>query len=335
MTRAIIDDVAKRAGVSIKTVSRVMNNEPNVRDLTRKKVLAAAKALKYRPNRSARVLAGNRSYLLAFFYNNPSANYLANVQAGILETCEERQYGLVMKPLESKSDTLVDDALEFIQYSSVDGVILSPPLSDKQHLVAALEDRAIPYVSISPPKKNACMSVSIDEFEGAYQMTSHLIDIGHRRIAFIKGHPSHGSSTLRFDGYCAALHDSRIALDDALVQQGYFTHTSGMKAAELLMGAPVRPTAIFAGNDDMAAGVVQYLLDHDITIPADMSVVGFDDTLLSRQIWPKLSTVRQPIRQMGTVAASTLINFLKTRKKQDSSVLPFELKIRKSSAPYT
>ena len=331
-----IDDVAAHAGVSIKTVSRVVNKEPNVRAKTREKVQEAIKALNYRPNQSARGLAGRRSYLIGLLYDNPSPNYLANLQAGVLKTCQEASYGLALCPVIYGAEGFVENTIAWIRQSAIDGVLLTPPLSDSKILVDAIRAAGVPAAVVSSVGPGSVPAVLIDEEKAAYQMTKHLIEEGHSRIAFIKGHPDHYASIHRFDGFRAALEEAGIKLDEALMKQGLFDFESGKAAAEELLALPERPTAVFASNDDMAAGVMHIAHRMKMDIPGDIAVVGFDDTPLSRQVWPNLSTVRQPIRDMGQVSAELLLESLSSdpAKKVDEETfrqLDFEMKIRGSS----
>jgi len=331
-----IDNVAAMAGVSIKTVSRVVNKEPNVREKTREKVMEAIKALNYRPNQSARGLAGRRSYLIGLMYDNPSPSYLANLQAGVLAACQEVSYGLALSPVNYGDDGLVERVVGWIQQTAIDGVLLTPPLADSAELVSAIHAEAVPCVVVSSVGPGWVPAVVIDEKEAARQMTWHLIDAGHKRIAFIKGHPDHYASQHRFKGFSEAMEEAGLKVDPELVRQGYFDFESGKIAAEELLGLSISPTAVFASNDDMAAGVMHVAHRLKLKIPQDIAVVGFDDTPLSRQVWPSLTTVRQPIRAMGQCAGELLLRSIgsaaKNNAEPDSSQqLDFELKFRGSS----
>lgn len=334
MGRAIIDDVARMAGVSIKTVSRVMNKEPNVRQATREKVMAAATVLNYHPSQSARGLAGNRTFLLALIYDNPSPSYLANMQRGILETCEKEGYGMVLKPVQCGTDTpIIDQVTDFMVHSRVDGLILTPPACDDVAFKQALSAKKIPHVAVAPPDRGDKLAVILDDRTAAEDMTNHLINLGHKDIAFIKGHPSHGAGENRYDGFCAAMKSAGLTVRDDLVTQGYFTFEDGINATAGYLALADRPSAIFAANDEMAAGAMHHILDSGLSIPRDISVVGFDDTPISRQIWPAMTTVRQPIRRMGRIASETLLTAIHKREGDTTIEIPFTLKIRNSSGP--
>jgi len=334
---ATIDDVAKKAGVSIKTVSRVVNKEANVREKTREKVMAAIKALDYRPNQAARGLAGNRSYLMGLLYDSPSPSYLANLQAGVLAICSAAGYGLALCPASFTATDMVADIEAWLKHTGVDGVILTPPLSDCKPLLASLQALAVPVVVVSSPGPKgplAAAAVMIDEEEAARQITAHLLETGHKKIGFIKGHPDHYASAHRYAGFLAAMDEAGLKPRPVHVKEGQFDFASGEAAGKAMLGRRDRPTAIFASNDDMAAGVMHVAHRMGLHIPGDLAVVGFDDTPLSRQIWPTLTTVRQPIRLIGERAAEILLADLSGGKKTDGVMLhqlDFELKVRGSS----
>jgi LacI family transcriptional regulator len=313
VANATIDDVAKLAGVSIKTVSRVANKEPNVRAATREKVEQVMRQLDYRPNLSARSLAGKRSYVLGLLYDNPSANYVIDVQNGVLSTCRAQGYDLLIHPCSYTDPGLVTEVSDLIRQTRIDGLILTPPLSDVHAIIELLGETRIPYVRIAPAlEKNRSPYVETNDQQAAYKMTRTLIDYGHKRIAFICGHPDHRAVAYRYEGYKAALADAGLPLDSKLVIQGYNSFESGEECARILLGARPRPSAIFASNDDMAAGVMLIAHEMGLNIPADLSVVGFDDTPVAHQIWPSLTTVRQPIQEMARQATELLLRQLKS-----------------------
>ena len=335
---ATINDVAKKAGVSIKTVSRVVNREANVREKTREKVMSAINALDYRPNQAARGLAGNRSYLMGLLYDNPSPSYLANLQAGVLGACSAAGYGLALCPVSFAAADMDATVEAWLKHTGVDGVILTPPLSDSMPLLARLQALGVPAVVVSSPGAKGAVAVPavmIDEEEAARQVTAHLIEAGHKTIGFIKGHPDHYASAHRYAGFLAAMGEAGLTPEPAHIKGGRFDFASGETAGDALLAMRGRPTAIFASNDDMAAGVMHVAHRLGLDIPRDLAVVGFDDTPLSRQIWPTLTTIRQPIRQIGERAAEILMARLGGSKKTEGSALhqlDFELKVRGSSA---
>lgn len=317
MAKATIDNVAALAGVSIKTVSRVVNKEPNVRQATRDKVLKAIEALDYRPNLSARSLAGNRSYVIGLLYDNPSANYVIDVQDGVLTTCRAQGYDVLIHPCNHQQPDLEREVGDLLRQTRIDGVILTPPLSDVMSILDVLRERQIPFVRIAPTlKKSISPYVETNDAEAAYDMTCELIALGHERIGFVAGHPDHRAVTHRFEGYRAALVENDIPLDEALVVQGYNSFESGEAAAGTLLALEQAPSAIFAANDDMAAGVMMVAHQQGLRIPGDLSVAGFDDTPVAHQIWPSLTTVRQPIQAMAQKATELLLKQLKGKDVQ-------------------
>ncbi|WP_049722222.1 LacI family DNA-binding transcriptional regulator [Gilvimarinus polysaccharolyticus] len=317
MVKATIDDVAALAGVSMKTVSRVVNKEPNVRASTRDKVQAAIDELAYRPSQSARSLAANRSYVLGLLYDNPSASYVIDVQDGALASCRRAGYDLLIHPCKRDTVELLTEVLALVRQGRVDGLILTPPLSDMTELVQTLVSAGIPFVRLSPTEyKDACPYVQTNDQEAAYDMTCRLIELGHRRIGFIVGHPDHRAVTQRYTGYVAALKENDLVLDKSLVVQGYNSFDSGRECARELLSSATPPSAIFASNDDMAAGVIIEAHHRSITMPAELSVAGFDDTPVAHQIYPSLTTVRQPIAEMAAKAVDLLLKQLKGKSVQ-------------------
>lgn len=336
---ARIQDVAARAGVSIKTVSRVLNRESNVRESTRRKVLESAEALGYHPNRSARGLAGRRSFLLGLIYNNPSANYISDVITGVLAACRSEGYGLVMHTAAHDTPDLVSNVMDFMGQSRADGLILMPPVSDVAHLVDALDKADFPYARLAPQDSRSGLGVVIDDRRAAFDMTEYLLGLGHRRIAFIKGHPDHGASALRFRGFTDAMTQYGVHVDPELVYQGYFDFDSGLEVARDLFRLPDLPTAIFSANDDMAAAVIQEAARRNIAIPDRISVAGFDDTPIAREIWPRLTTIRQPGEAMAQRLATMLLETLRDAGSDGGEetagqvvTLKYKMMIRNSTA---
>ncbi|MFK8014876.1 MAG: LacI family DNA-binding transcriptional regulator [Gammaproteobacteria bacterium] len=311
MHKATIADVAELAGVSIKTVSRVTNNEPNVRGDTRTRVQEAIAKLGYRPNPSARSLAARRSYLIGLLYDNPSPSYLINVQHGSLRKCREEGYDLVIHPCDYQSPTLTEDIATMVRQSRVDGVILTPPLCDMPELLGLLTKMETPFARISPSDAlhPAVSVVTNDELISA-QMTNHLLELGHRRIGFICGHPDHGAVCNRYNGYVTALEAAGVEHLAELVIQGYNSVESGERSARRLLELEHPPSAIFAANDDMAAGALRAAHALDVRVPDLLSVVGFDDTPIAQQVWPALTTIRQPIEKMAERATAVLLRQL-------------------------
>ena len=314
VTRATINDVAREANVAIKTVSRVLNNEANVRPETRERVLHAIKALNYSPNLAARGLAGSKSFLIGLLYDNPSPHYMNGVQIGALARCRAEGFHLLVEVCTPETKNVTQQILTMIAQTRVDGVILTPPVSDNEAVLEALRRDGMPYVAIAPPKlSDVPLCVHMDDLRAAYDMTTYLLKLGHRRIGFIKGHPQHGAASLRYNGYREALSDHGIKFERTLVKQGYFSFESGVDCANALLQGPGLPTAIFAANDDMAAGAMAVAHQRGLSIPGDLSITGFDDTPVASLTWPGLTTIRQPIVEMAAGAADLLLATIKER----------------------
>ncbi|MCD9032804.1 LacI family DNA-binding transcriptional regulator [Luteimonas sp. Y-2-2-4F] len=331
--RVRIEDVAAEAGVSIKTVSRVLNREPNVAEATRERVEAAVGKLRYSPHPSARTLAGRRSYLVAMLYDNPSSNYLMEVELGLLDACQAHRYHLMLAPLVYDARDIVGKVEALVEQSRLDGVVLTPPITDDAALLARLDALDVPYASISPMEAHRRVGVTVDERSAVREMIGHLAGLGHRRIAHIKGHAAHGAAGWRLAGYRDGLQEAGLRYDPALVVEGEFSYDSGFEAAGRLLALKRPPTAIFAANDDMAAGTICAVCERGLHVPRDISVCGFDDTPISRHIYPALTTVRQPTREMGRLAGVELLKAIRDRGAAGMVEVPYTLQLRRSTGP--
>jgi len=317
--KATINDVAKRAGVSMKTVSRVLNKEPNVAVKTRERVEQIARELNYTPNFAARGLASSKSYLLALMYGNVGATYIVDIQRGAHDVCRESGYHLVLEPFNilksQSSEELIYDLETRLKRIAMDGIILTPPLCDSQIVLDVLARLNIKCVRLGPSKdiktplgRKEVPSVFMDDMQAAFDMTEALIKSGHRDLGFIQGHEDHGSSYLRLEGFMKAVNKYEILVPKSRIVQGDYTFQSGIAAANALLAEPsARPSAIFASNDDMAAGVVSVANRQGIAVPSELSVCGFDDRPITRKMSPQLSSVCQPIYEMGYIAAAKLL----------------------------
>ncbi|HET8555386.1 MAG TPA: LacI family DNA-binding transcriptional regulator [Rhodanobacteraceae bacterium] len=330
--RVRIEDVARCVGVSSKTVSRVLNNEPNVRPAMRERIMEAVKTLGYQPNASARSLASSRSFLIALLYDNPSPYYMMEVQNGVLEACDARRYSMMVRPLPSEAPDFLDRVDALLSQFQPDGLVMTPPITDHAGLLERLHMRGVPYARISPKNREQGVGATLDERAAACEMVCHLASLGHRRIAHVTGHPAHGASGWRLLGYRDGLDRAGLPHDPELVVEGLFSFESGVAAARRLLALPQRPTAVFAGNDDTAAGVLWAAAAQGLSVPDDLSVCGFDDTPLSRQVWPSLTTVCQPSQDMGRIAAQQLLRAIDGAEGRVVSV-PYALRLRQSTGP--
>jgi len=336
MRHSTITDVADAAGVSIKTVSRVFNDEPNVRQATRDRVLAAAATLDYHPNVAARSLAGRRSFLIGLAYDNPSPNYVVDLQTGALDRLKGERYRLLVLPFADIAS--VSGKMQAIaRASGLDGVILAPPLCDDAATVAELEACGLPYTRIAPTSGGShAPDVAIDDVGATRAVIDHLVSLGHRRIAIVRGDPTHASAAARLEGYHAGLAAYGIAIDPALEVTGAYTFASGYDAGRALLALAERPTAIFASNDDMAAGVLNAAHEAGVAVPDALSVVGFDDSNIALVVWPRLTTIHQPIRDMAREATGALLALIEDKPGGEGPpphrMMPYELVIRGSTA---
>jgi LacI family transcriptional regulator len=333
-----IDDVAAHAGVSIKTVSRVINREANVRPETARRVHEAIRELRYRPNLAARNLASPQAYLVNVLYDNPSDSYMVGVLSGVLAACEAAHYGMLLTHCDVTSPRLLEHVHETVTQHRASGLVLTPPLCDHAPLAAALDADGIDYVSIDPrEQRDDRPFVAIDDRRAGRELTEHLLARGHRRIGFIRGHPLHGAAARRFEGFRDALREHGVSLDDRLVVGGLFSFESGIECGRQLLHLRERPTAVFASNDDMAAGVLHVAREMGIDVPGKLSVAGFDDTPVARYVYPSLTTIRQPIRAMAQGAVDCLIRHIRRRsglaaEGPCSQRFDYELVIRHSVA---
>ena len=341
MARATIDDVAKLAGVSIKTVSRVVNDEPNVRDATRIRVDKAVAQLNYSPSQSARSLAGRRSYLIGLFYDDPSryeipsSGYVIKMQQGLLRACRELNYDLMIHPCYYRDKKIGKDIRTTIDHSRLDGIVLAPPLSNLSAAVRAIKAAGTPCVRIAPgDTANGNPCVVTNDREACAEMTGYLASLGHRRIAFIAGSSEHHAVANRLLGYQDGLEASGLRFAKSLVVQGDNSIRSGEQCARRLLSRKHPPSAIFAANDDMAAGVLRVAHEMKIDVPGEVSVAGFDNIPLAQQIFPSLTTVNQPLQQMAEKAGRMLIGSLKPAAgKPATETVPGEIVVRESTGP--
>ncbi|MBQ4849749.1 LacI family DNA-binding transcriptional regulator [Pseudoalteromonas sp. MMG012] len=309
MKKVTINSVATYAGVSKKTVSRVLNNEPNVSPATREKVLKVFKELDYTPNPIARGLARNRSFIIGCLYDNPSKSYITRVQSGALEACHKHYYNLLIHPCELRGDALIANIENLLTTSRLDGLVLTPPFSDSIELIEFLKRKNVNYARVaSAIEDDESISVRSNDEQGAFEITEHLIELGHANIAFIKGHPDHSATEQRFSGYQRALSTHNIAFNNALVAEGNFSYHSGADSAKAILDITPRPSAVFASNDYMAAAVLKLATQRHLKVPEDISIAGFDNAPIARHIWPGLTTIAQPVEEMTRQAVELLIN---------------------------
>ncbi|WP_149196072.1 LacI family DNA-binding transcriptional regulator [Luteimonas suaedae] len=330
-------DVARHAGVSPMTVSRVINDHPYVGDTMRERVLASVKTLGYRPNLAGRSLRTSGTARIGVLYSNPSAAYLNQFMLGILEQSSlSGSQVLIEKCSGIRSQRAATGRL---LEAGVDGVILPPPLCDSRRTIGELDATRIPVVAVATgAPMEGVTSVRIDDYQGARAMTRYLLQLGHRRIGFIKGDPKHTPTTLRAAAFFDAMAEAGIEVPPDHVAQGMFTYRTGLAAAAQLLALRPRPTAIFSSNDDMAAAAMSVAHGMGLHVPDDLTVTGFDDTPVATTIWPELTTVHQPVAAMGRSAVTLMLDEI--RRKRDGrpkanthQVMKFTLVKRQSSSP--
>ncbi|MBX7495775.1 LacI family DNA-binding transcriptional regulator [Qipengyuania sp. 6B39] len=333
-------DVAELAGVSIKTVSRVLNNEPHVKETLQAKVREAVELLNYVPSQSARSLRGNRSYDIALICPNAHSNYINAIQFGAVVACQERGYQLSINLFEGLTGKPVKEIREAFEvlllHRKPDAVMLVAPYADDPKIDAVLKELRLPAVRIGPVElENRGILVEIDDYQAAVELTEHLLDLGHRRIGFIRGIEEQRSAHVRYAGFCAALEARGLGVLPQLVRRGDFDFESGFKAGEYFLGMAEPPTAIFCSNDDMAAGVVAACNVRHVAVPQQLSVVGFDDADVATRMRPLLTTIRQPLGDLGATAVRELIGQLKSRGSLEPKriVLDHEFVLRETTAP--
>jgi LacI family transcriptional regulator len=303
-----INDVARVAGVSKKTVSRVINRSPLLNDETRGRVEGVIRELGYVPNPQARALALGRNFLVGLIHDNPNAQMVLNVQQGILEGLQGTEFEMVVRPVDRNSSVLLDDVRDFLERQRLFAVVLLPPISENDALARLCDELGCRYVRMgSVQLDDAEHMVASNDREAVREATEFLIQQGHRLIALIEGPDGFRSARERRLGFEDALRSAGLKLPRSLIAAGNYTFETGVTAASRLLDLSPRPTAIFASNDEMAAGVVYAARERGLSVPEDVSVIGFDDTPIAAHIWPPLTTVRWPIVSMARSAALKLI----------------------------
>jgi LacI family transcriptional regulator len=332
-----IDDVARAAGVARVTVSRVLNNGSNVRAETRERVQRAVEALGYSVNQQARALASGtvRQIVLIHAHSpelEPNSYYNAGLELGALRGCSSLHFDLVTRAIDPADENRIRLLSSILDREKPAGIILSPPLSDDIGLIEAAQGSGVRVVAVSAGEqaRSTVSSVGIDERAGGRAIGLHLASLGHRDIAFVKGPPEHRAAALRLDGFLDALRSTGVDRQP-WTATGDFTFKSGVEAAEQLLREGVKVTAVACANDDMAAGVMLALHRAGLQIPAEVSVTGFDDTPMSEIVWPPLTTVRQPIKDLSERAVHLLVEN-QTNGSVHYDALPFELIVRESTS---
>ena len=307
-TKTTINDIARLAGVSKKTVSRIINHSPLVREDTREKVEALMREVGFVPDPMARALAFRRSFLIGMVYDNPNAEYIVNMLSGALDSLRGTGFELVVHPCDSKNPAYIDGVRRFVLQQKLHGVFLVPRVSEDQALVDMLMETGCRYARIAAVSLDeAARMITTNDRQGAVEVAKYLESLGHRHIGLITGPQRYLSTRERGAGFQDTLTARGATLPAKYIAEGGYTFESGVACAEQLLALTPRPTAIFALNDEMAAGVYKAAHKLGLSVPEDLSVVGFDDSPIASRLWPSLSTVRLPIRDMGLHAAAMLL----------------------------
>jgi LacI family transcriptional regulator len=328
-------DVARHAGVSLKSVSRVVNKEPYVSERLHAKVTAAIAALNFVPDQAARSLAGHRSFTIVVVFDNPSPNYIMKVINGAYRACTENGYHMRIDTIDSQEGTArcIAQLDAIIKNSRSDGFIITPPLTDNRLVLDHLEKHGIRYVRIAAvidPGRSPC--VSIDDAAAAADVAQYLWDMGHRRIALVNGPDMHGAARMRREGFLKRLRalDPMIEIPET---NGAFLFEGGVQAGRALLASNTHPTAIFAANDDMASGIMAACAERGLSVPDNVSVIGFDDSWIATSTWPYLTTIYQPIEKMAATAVEMLVDRASHKASPKERLLDYHLVERASAKP--
>lgn len=330
---ATMQDVAEMAGVSIKSVSRVINREPHVSAKLRAKVDAAIAVLDYVPDLAARSLAGARSFEIGVLMGQMGPSYNSQVLAGAYRACIEHQHHLRIDtlPHDGGGADMAGHLERILRGSRCDGFVVVPPYCEMPEVLDMLDARKIRYSLISPPSEQVrTLGVRMDDAVAARQVAELFWRHGHRRIGLVTGRSGHRAAVIRREGFLDRLRE----FDPAIVvaeSDGAFMFDKGIEAGLDLLSRPDRPTAIFALNDDSAAGVIAACNQLGLKVPAQVSVAGFDDSWVARSVWPHLTTVRQPVEEMAYLAASLLLERQVADFDTQLITLGFELIEREST----
>ena len=327
-----IADVAELAGVSIRTVSRVLNQSTKVKPATREVVERAIDALSFSPSARARGLSTGKSYLIGVVHNESNALVLDAVQRGAVRETGARGYELVVHPTPTGGDASIENVLHFVRRSSVDGLIVLPPVSDTPGLGAALRNAGVPAFAISSVAVANFTEVLVSpEREAAADVARYLLGLGHRRIAFISGPSSVHSARERRSGFVTALAEAGCGLIGEA--EGDYGFDSGVEAGRRLLTRDPAPTAIFAANDVMAAGVLKAASGLSVAVPGALSVVGFDGGVLARMLTPALTSIHRPYDEMAEHATAALLDIIEHKPRPFDYKVNLELTPAESTAP--
>ncbi len=319
---ATINDVARLAGVSKRTVSRVINNSPKVNPDTREKIEKIIAELNYAPSKQARGLASSRSYLIGLVYDEPNAIVLHSVQRGILNACAKFGFELVVHPRSYNEDELVPEVLSFVARSKIDGLIVMPPISAVEPLFEALRENTIPYVRLAAKAVDEPEAVVVSNDRLAMDQVAELFAQKQcSDVAILMGPEHRLASKERFAGLTEALAKRGKTIRPECIIAGDFTYETARKNADKLLSAKTRPDAVFASNDQMAIAVMHSAEDLGIKVPQELLVVGYDDDPMASRLRPSLTTLKRPNEEMAKAATLKLIQALSVETVEDAELV--------------
>jgi LacI family transcriptional regulator, galactose operon repressor len=329
-SKVTIIDVAAEANVSYGTVSRVINNDIHVKQETRDRVLTTMQRLGYVANRQARSLAGGKSNSIGVLVPDLGTGYIGELIRGIDAELGLNDLDLILYTTH-RTATKEANYVANLARGMVDGLLLVLPRSPAD-FIGILKERNFPFVLIDHQGIGPdCPAVGAANWQGGFTATEYLIKLGHQRIGFITGWMDLGCALDRLDGYRSALRTNHIPERSELIYEGNFFQPDGFTGASTLLDLAEPPTAIFASNDVMAMGVMDAVRNKGLRIPADISVIGFDDIPQASLIRPALTTIRQPLEKMGRVATQMLLELLSQPQKKIGRIeLPTDLVVRDS-----
>lgn len=329
---ATIRDVAKAAGCSIKTVSRVINREPYVTQETQARVQAAIRTVGYAPNISAKRLAKNKSYMICILMYPGFYQLGSEMLTRIMDIGYEENYDILIQPYFPPHARSKRKLVNLINEQRIDGFVTTPPCDADEFVADLLTTYKVPQVQINPfTRSDEIPYVAGEDVQGAQAMTEHLLSLGHRRISFLAGPGNVRASADRLLGYQTALEACGVAIEAQYIRDSGWTFDGGYTQTRLLMDLPLPPSAIFAGNDEAAFGVIFAAQEMGLAVPDQLSVGGYGDVSFSKNIWPGLSTVHQPSDHMVEIAARLLIDRLKGKTVEHANILvPSQLVLRGS-----
>jgi LacI family transcriptional regulator len=338
-----IKHVAAHAGVSLQTVSRVINSEPNVRPEMKERVQASIDALGYVPSIAAQQMSGSRSYLIlaindrdrtiADWRARQGTDWVDQMLLGGMLECAEHGYRMIVELVDTHSDHVERELLGAIAALRPDGIILTPPHSDNQQIVSLLDEQRIPFVRIGSKTNGAGIPVSMDDEGSARHATDYLISLGHKLIGFISGSSEYNLSAWRVNGWRSAMAEAGLSAE-GLLAEGDFSYTSGEQGARQLLQATPRPTAIIASNDQMALASLEVARELGLSVPDDLSIISFDNTPLVHFTRPPMTAVDQPIAATAAKAVQLIIAAQKGQAPPVSlTVVTANLAHRESAGP--